>query len=227
MLSAADRDLGFSPLIYHGLIWGGRLSYYRESTNRANEVELSAYSGTLTNQYDNTMSTFTGRLNAFRWYISKSDQQVPIVWGWSNQNSLLVRHHQSFSNFTPRFNYLTTFGPAISAAHHFKAGQRLHLTISGRVHMQWIGFGFHSSYVNSNLRGYEDGEANLATILFRSATLFYPVVHWHAGFSPALDVKLAAHRIRLMYAYEYLRLRNAHEFTGSRGEWSLSFIFAL
>lgn len=141
--------------------------------------------GHLENDFNTRMRSKTAGFLNYTFYFRDSDASQDFVFGWANHNLLNIRHFEDAANFSPRFDYHTSFGPAISFRRIF-GGPRFRLGAEAVAHFQMIGFMLQSAYVAGGPGGDGDGLRSLLD----SATLFYPGKAWDWGMSLRLRYTL-------------------------------------
>ncbi|MFO7998339.1 MAG: hypothetical protein R6U86_05080 [Bacteroidales bacterium] len=224
---SAERDLGFSPLLYSGT--GGMISlgYGVERDHSTDFVDAFFSSGNLSNRWETGMQVGSGGILAFRFYHGGEDAGRGFQWGWSNNNELSVRDNESMTNFNNRFDYFTSFGPA--------GRYRLPFEFLGHgflfqalAHVQLIGFKLQSSFVSQNPKGYEVQTVSGWDVYRHSVELFVPGSSWNFGLRPSLQYRLrSGNSFSINYRYDFTRLEGAHRVTKSRGKWFVGLIVAL
>lgn len=224
---SAERDFGYSPLVYSGLQGSFSLSY---ETNRPTSSSLffaTYVSGGIANAWGNKMHTQTAGLLTFRFYHNQAESNRSIRWGWSNNNEYNIRRVKDLKNFNDRNEYVTSFGPAAHFQKHLSFFER-QFTLEAIAHIQLLGFKMQSSFVTSLPRGFEEPAYTGLDAFFRSIDLFYPGNSINAGIQPALHYYLkSGNALTLGYKYDYLRLQGAHIVEKSRGTWHIGIITQL
>jgi hypothetical protein len=220
--SSAERDHGFSPLLYTGL---GIYNSMELSFNKPSKSKLFslAYSyGTLRNKYDKTMKVYSGNFQTFTFYQSEITSKK-IHWGWSNNNEFSIRDSETAGNYNFRFDYFTSLGGAMRFRQDFNLWNRpfIFQTFS---HFQVFGFKITSSYVNSGIRGLDEETGSLSSAVLKSIDLFYPFNSVNIGIWPGLELPLKTGNVfSVNYRYDYVRLNNMHLVEKSKGKWFISF----
>lgn len=217
LLSMAQRDPAYSPLSYGGILPSVTIGYGNEGAKKSERFWLNFSAGHLENDFNARMrSTTAGFLN-YTFYFRDSDASQDLVFGWANHNLLNIRHFEDAANFSPRFDYHTSFGPAASFRRIF-GGPRFRLDAEAAAHFQLIGFMLQSAYVAGGPGGDGDGLRSLLD----SATLFYPGKAWDWGMSLRLRYTLSSgNSVSFQYRYDRTTLEKSHRSARSGGHYFL------
>jgi len=111
--SSAERDRGFSPLMYTGAELYGSLAYQRESSRKSDLLILDFATGQLSNTWGTTRQVYTARILTYTFYHQEKEASKVLHWGWSNNNELSIRDNETMTNYNGRSDYFTSFGPAM------------------------------------------------------------------------------------------------------------------
>lgn len=224
---AAERDFGFSPLMFTG--WQGFFSgaYSTEGSSKSDFLEVGFSGGSLANSYDTRMDIKTGSVLSFTFYHGSKDAFRGLHWGWSNHNAFSIRDNEAAINFNNRFDYFTSFGPAIRYRMPFELLKR-NISFQALAQFQLIGFSIQSSYVSQGPRGYEREQNAGLDVMIRSFDLFYPGNSWNFSVWPALSYELESGTLlRFNYRFDYTSIKGSHLLARSQGKWFISIIAAI
>lgn len=225
--SSAERDYGYSPLIYDGL--GGYISIDFSSNGLSNSkrYSVSYSSGSLNNKWAKNMKVYTANFQVYKFYHRNRDPLRGIHWGWSNNNESSIRDNELAENFNFRSDHFTSFGGAVRI--------RLPLEILSKyfymetlAHFQLLGLKMSSSYVDNNLNGFTGEVESGFNALMNSLELFYPGNSLNFGIWPGLTHELkTGNMIGINYRYDYISLSGTHLSQKSRGKFFLSLLFKI
>lgn len=224
---SAERDYGYSPLVYAGPGGYVSLNYAIDKQNVSNYLTMSVSSGGLKNRYGKKMNVYTGNIQYFRFYHKNKNEANKIRLGWFNNNEFSIRDNETANNFNYRSDYFTSIGPAV----HYKLpldfrGKTLFFETLG--HFQLLGFKISSSYVDSGLRGFETNPNPGVKDLLNSLSYFYPGNGLNFSFWPALNFRFkTGNMLGINYRYDYISLQNSHLAEKSRSKWFISLYFNL
>jgi hypothetical protein len=224
---AAERDFGYSPLMFTGVQGYVSAAYGVENPVKSDMLELSFLAGNLSNSFSTKSKATSASFNTYTFYHKEKDPTRGFHWGWANNNVFHIRDNDAIVNFNNRFDYYTSFGPAVRYRKPFNLwGQQL--TFQALSHLQLIGFIMQSSYVSQGPKGYEREYKEGADVFFKSIDLFIPGRAWSYSLWPSLQYELnSGTRLCLNYRYEYSCLRGAHMVRKSHGKWFFSIIAGL
>ncbi len=221
MLVSAERDPGFSPLLFAGAGISGYASYIRETEARSDLLDVYYSRSSLNNRFGSGMDVHSAGIMVFHFFHDGKEPGKGLHWGWSNNNEFSVRNNESVNNFNNRFDYVTSFGPAARFRHPFSLFGRS-FSIQAIAHMQLLGFVMQSSYVSQAPKGYEVETVGGLDVFRQSVEWFHPGRAWNIGIWPRLQYQLGTgNLLSLGYKYGYTRLDGAHRLTKSRGNWYL------
>ena len=225
--SNAERDLGYSPLIYKGMKLTFSSAYAVTGENKSDLIRVKYSLGNLSNKWDNKMKVHTASIQTYKFYHWDRDPAIGTFWGWSNKNEFSMRDVDGMSNFNGRSEYFTSFGPALRIAHPFILFDR-QFHFETLAHLQLLGFKIQSSYVTSMPPGFEDPSNTGFRAFLRSIEVFYPGLANHFGIQPALRLEFrSGNLLGIGYDYEYLWMKSSHTVEKSRGTWYIEIIAKL
>jgi hypothetical protein len=216
---SAERDPGFSPLLFAGTGVFGSAAYSREGEARSDVVDMYYAHVSLNNRFGTGMGVQSAGIMVFHFYHRAKEPGKGLHWGWSSHNAFSVRNNESVNNFNNRFDYYTSFGPAARLRHPFTLFDRS-FSIQAIVHVQLLGFVMQSSYVSNAPKGYEVETAGGLDVFRRSVDWFHPGRAWNIGIWPRLQYQLGSGNfLNLGYKYGFTGFDGAHRVTKSRGNW--------
>jgi len=220
LMLTAERDLAYSPLRYAGALPAAMLGYSNESSHKSEELWISFGAGKLSNTTDALAQSYSAGILNYTFYHKNKEASTGWHWGFANNNFLNLRSFSDAGNYQPRFNYHTSFGPAVRYRHSFEGKlQRLNFEATG--HLQLIGFMLQSGYVIGAPKGYEE-ESGFGA-MFNSASLFYPGKAWNWGLWPRLEYRLrSGNALCLSYRYEMAILEDTHRWAQSSGYYLIT-----
>lgn len=221
VLHSAERDRAYSPVLYSGALPSVMLGYSVEGPDKSEQVWAGFSTGSLENRFGAQASGTTAGIINFTFYHKKKVPARGFHFGWSNNNRLSFRDFEGAANFSPRFGYHTSFGPAARYRRTF-GGKLSALSLEAVGHVQLIGFFLQSGYVSDAPDGTLGGDAGFGGLL-RSARLFVPGRAWNWGLWPRLTYTLSSgNALSLMYRYDMAVLEGAHRSSASRGYYLLT-----
>lgn len=223
----AERDYGYSPLIYSGIQGAFELGYSNANNKVSNYISLKYSSGGISNRWGSSMQVQTAGIQTFKFYHKADNTVSGFNLGWSNNNEFNTREVDNIRNFNNRNEYFTSFGPAFRYIKPFKLFNR-DFILEGMAHIQLLGFMIQSSYVTSLPPGFEEPSYSGINAFLQSVELFYPGKSWNFGIQPSLYYKLnSGNAFAIGYKYDYLRLEGAHITEKSRGTYYIGIITKL
>jgi hypothetical protein len=226
ILYSAERDRAYSPLPYRGLLPAVLLGYGVDKAHRSERFWASYSNGTLANRFGARTEVLTARIFNYTLYERKRAEGSDWRFGWSNNNALSLRDYAEAANFSPRFDYHTSFGPAVGFDRAF--GGRLaglELTVVG--HLQLLGFFVQSGYVSAAPDATLGEDIGFGSLL-RSVRPFVPGRDWNWGTWSSLRYRLASGtELGLAYRYDMTVLTDSHRSTRSRGHYLFTLIAKL
>ncbi len=136
-----ERDYAYSPLVYKGLSLGFTMGYASSSDKKTDELYLSYSRLPLQNSFNAQM---TGTHASILTYTMYKTAWLPeeLTIGWSNNNAVSVRNFEDAQNFNPRFDFHTSFGPALRYQLFF-GKQEQWLIIPGKLYHPFRGKLYH------------------------------------------------------------------------------------
>lgn len=220
VVSAAQLERGYSPLIFAGPLAAAELTYHRGRGGRENLFRLGFSSGALQNRHGRSLDTLTLRFLVVNLFPIGDDS--PFRVGFSNDNQFNSRNIQGFINFTGRSDYFTSFGPAATFDHDFAVfGQTFSFNALG--HIQLLGFYLPSGYVSSLPRGFGYEPGGFVGSLLGSSFLFHPGSAISLGLRPELEWSWRpSSSLVVSYNYDLVALRHVHPSRRSQGHLLLS-----
>ena len=221
VLLSAERDRAYSPLPYRGALPAVMLGYGAKNSRRTAQVWGAYGAGILENRLGGRVDVRTARIFNYTLYERRGAAAGDLRLGWSNNNTLDFRDFEDARNFSPRFDYHTSFGPAISYGHAF-GGRLAGLELSVVGHLQLLGFFLQSGHVSSAPDATLGSDAGFGA-LWRSVRPFVPGRDWNWGTWSSLRYLLdSGTELGLAYRYEMTVLDGAHRSARSRGHYLLT-----
>ncbi len=221
-LHSAERGRAYSPLTYAGALPSVLIGYGVEGPKKSEQVWAGLSAGNVENRFGARAGITTAGIFNYTLYHSKQEPSRGFHFGWSNNNLLSMRDFEDAANFSPRFDYHTSFGPAARYRYTF-AGAFSGLSLEAVGHFQLIGFFLQSGYVSDAPDGTLGNNGSGSGELLRSASLFYPGKTWNWGIWPALRYTLrSGTTLAFTYRYDMAILDGAHRSFSSRGHYLLT-----
>ncbi|WP_114749829.1 hypothetical protein [Pleomorphovibrio marinus] len=202
-----ERDHGYSPLVYKGSSIGLTLGYASVGELKTDEVYLHYSRLPLQNAFNAEM---TGTHASVITYTFYSADWLPesLMLGWSNNNALSERNYEDAQNFNPRFDFHTSFGPAVRYQQSF--GKEQEWRFSSQAHWQVIGFLFSASYVTSPPDPFLH-EQSTFNAFWQSLRFFQPFQQQDLGILNQFFYQLSnGNEIGIGHRFHYSSLENAH-----------------
>lgn len=222
---AGERDEAFSPLLYDGIGASSALALERKGQKTTSILHATGGAHLLNNRFGGQLNTFFGALNFSHFFHARSDTSSRFQLGFSNRNSYYARRFSRMNNFNGRFDYLTTFGPALRFQYPFLFLGK-NWEIDAVAHAQLIGFFITSGFVRSS-----PDEANGSigfSEFWDAANLFHPFNGTQIWLSPALKYPIKNNNaLSLSYEFEFTRLHKDYQVERSVGAWMLNLLIVL
>jgi hypothetical protein len=225
VVSGAQLDRGYSPLIYSGVQGAVEVGYSQGSDGRERSLWLGYSSGAMESRHGRNLESFSLSFLVATMY--RLGEESPFYLGWSNDNQFNSRTIGGFLNFTGRSDYFTSFGPAAKYSQGFQLfGQEFSVDVLS--HVQLLGFYLPSGYVSSLPRGFGYEPGGFFESFAGSVFLFHPGSAVSAGLRPELQwYWREGTSLAVSYSYEFVALRNVHTSRRSRGHFLLSLRMSL
>lgn len=222
LLHFAERDEAYSSLLYSGALPSVMIGYGVEGAKKSEQVWAGLSAGNVENRFGARAGITTAGIFNYTLYHAEQEPSRGFHLGWSNNNLLSIRDFEDAANFSPRFDYHTSFGPAARYRYTF-AGAFSGLSLEAVGHFQLIGFFLQSGYVSDAPDGTLGGNGSGFGELLRSASLFYPGKAWNWGLWPSLHYTLrSGTTLGFAYRYDMAILEGAHRSSSSRGYYLLT-----
>jgi hypothetical protein len=219
-----ERDYGYSPLVFQGSNAGFTLGYMNVGEKKRDEVYLHYSRIPMLNDFDATMVGTHASVMTYTFYKANWLPEK-FIFGWSNNNALSLRNFQDAQNFNPRFDYHTSFGPAIRFQTNFGNEQKWRFT--SQAHWQIIGFLFSASYVTSPPDPFLH-EQSTFNAFWQSIKFFQPFQQYDLGILNQLFYQLPnRNELGIGYRFNYTSLENAHRSQRSGGHYFFQLNFKL
>lgn len=223
---SVEQDQAYSPNPYRGLLPSVMLGYGVEKANRSERTWASYGSGAIENQFGARTEILSARIFNYTLYERKRADGSDWRFGWSNNNALNWRDYAAAANFNPRFDYHTSFGPAVGFDRAF-GGRLKGLELAVVGHLQLLGFFLQSGYVSDAPDATLGEELGFGSLL-RSVRPFVPGRDWNWGTWSSLRYRLASGtELGLAYRYDMTVLTDSHRSTRSRGHYLFTLIAKL
>lgn len=219
-----ERDHGYSPLVYKGSSIGFTLGYSSDGERKTDEVYVHYSSLPLQNTFNAEMRGTHASVITYTFYRA---DWLPerLTLGWSNSNALSLRDYKDAQNFNPRFDFHTSFGPAIRYQQSF--GKEQQWRFSTQTHWQVIGFLFSASYVTSPPDAFLH-EQSTFNAFWHSLHFFQPFQQQDLGILNQLFYQLSnGNEIDIGQRFHYSSLENAHRSQRSGGHYFFQLNFQL
>jgi hypothetical protein len=219
-----ERDQAYTPLFYSGTSAGFSLGYSSMGEKKADEVYIHYTNHKLNNRFGADLRGTHASVITYTFYPAK---WLPENWtlGWSNNNALSLRHHEDAQNFSPRFDFHTSFGPALRYETFFGKDQQWRF--ASQAHLQVIGFLFSASYVTSPPDSFLHEQPTFNAFM-QSIRLFQPFSQYDMGMLNQLFYRLSnGNEIGIGYRFHYTSLENAHRSQRSGGHYFFQLNFQL
>lgn len=219
-----EKDMAYSPLLYRGSSLGIGLGYANTGEKKTDEIYLHYSRLPLKNAFGAEMTATHASLMTYTFYKAGWLPEKLTV-GWANNNALSLRDYQDAQNFNPRFDFHTSFGPAVRYQTLFGKEQRWRF--STQAHWQLIGFLFSASHVTSPPDAFLHERSTLKAF-WQSIRLFQPFQQHDLGVLNQLFYQLSnGNEIGIGYRFYYSSLENAHRSQRSGGQYFFQLNFRL
>lgn len=219
-----ERDRGYSPLLYTGNSLAFSLGYVKTGVKKDREVYAHLSNHLLKNSFNAELKGLHGSVLAYTFYRTSWLPEALNI-GWSNSNEVSVRNFRDAQNFNPRFDFHTSFGPALRYQYRF--GERKQWRFSSQGHWQVIGFTFMASYVTSPPDAFLHEESWFRAFM-QTIELFQPFKQHNFGMLNQVFYQLPnANEIGLGYRFNYTSIDNAHRSQRSSGFYFFQLNFKL
>ena len=225
LVSGAQLDRGYSPLIYSGVQGAVEAGYSHRADGRERSFWLGYQSGAMQSRHGRNLESRSVSFLVATMY--RLGEESPFYLGWSNDNQFHSRSIDGFLNFTGRSDYFTSFGPAAKYSTGFRLfGQAFSVDVLS--HVQLLGFYLPSGYVSSLPRGFGYEPGGFFDSFASSVFLFHPGSAISAGLRPELQWFWGdGSSLAFSYSYEFVALSNVHTSRRSRGHFLLALRMSL
>ncbi len=219
-----EKDFAYSPLVYKGSSNAFSLGYGSAGEKKTEEVYIHYSRLPMENAFGAEMTATHASVIAYTFY--KADWlPEKFTLGWSNNNALSIRNFQDAQNFNPRFDFHTSFGPAV--AYQTSFGKDQQWRFSSQAHWQVIGFLFSASYVTSPPDPFLHDQPTF-NAFWQSIRFFQPFRQQDLGILNQLFYELSSgNEIGIGYRYHYTSLENAQRSQRSGGNYFFQLNFKL
>ncbi|MCC5937110.1 MAG: hypothetical protein JJU34_07500 [Lunatimonas sp.] len=219
-----ERDHGYSPLVYSGSAVGFTLGCASIREKKTDEVYIHYSRLPLQNAYAAEMIGTHASIMTYTFYRANwLPEQLDV--GWSNNNALSLRNYQDAQNFTPRFDFHTSFGP--TARYQQSFGTEQQWRFAAQAHVQVIGFLFAASYLTSPPDPFLHEQSTFQAFM-QSIRLFQPFRQHDLGMFNQLFYRLSnGNEIGIGYRWNYSSLENTHRSQRSGGHYFIQLNFQL
>lgn len=219
-----ERDFAYSPLVYKGSAIGFTLGYASVGEKKTDEVYLHYSRLPLQNVFDAELTATHASVMTYTFY--KADWlPEKLTLGWSNNNALSLRNFKDSQNFNPRFDFHTSFGPALRYQTFF--GNQQQWRFASQAHWQVIGFLFSASYVTSPPDPFLQ-EQSTFNAFWQSIRFFQPFQQQDLGILNQLFYRLPnGNEVGIGYRFHYTSLENAQRSQRSGGHYFFQLNFQL
>ncbi|MGY6523168.1 MAG: hypothetical protein ACXIUD_15655 [Mongoliitalea sp.] len=219
-----ERDFAYSPLVYRGGSLGFSFGFISASEKKIDEVYMHYARIPTENEFGAAMVGTQASIMTYTFYKAS---WLPSGWkiGWSNNNALSLRNFQDAQNFNPRFDFHTSFGPAIRYESIFGKSEQWRYSFQG--HWQVIGFLFSASYVTSPPDAFLHEQPTFNAFL-QSIRFFQPFQQQDLGMINQVFYKLTnGNEFGLGYRFNFSNLVNEQRSQRAAGHYFLQFNFQL
>jgi hypothetical protein len=219
-----EKDFAYSPLVYKGSSMGFTLGYTSVGEKKTDEVYLHYSRLPLQNAFNAGLTATHASVMTYTFY--KADWlPEKFTLGWSNNNALSLRNFEDSQNFNPRFDFHTSFGPAIR--YQTFLGNQQQWRFSSQANWQVIGFLFSASYVTSPPDAFLH-EQSTFNAFWQSIRFFQPFQQQDLGILNQLFYQLSnGNEIGIGYRFHYTSLENAQRSQRSGGHYFFQLNFRL
>jgi hypothetical protein len=219
-----EMDFAYSPLLYKGSALGFTLGYGSVGEKKTDEVYVHYSRQPLQNAFGAEMTGTEASVITYTFYKAAWLPEK-FTLGWSNNNALSLRNFQDAQNFNPRFDFHTSFGPAVRYQTFF--GKSDQWRFSSQAHWQVIGFLFSASYVTSPPDPFLH-EQPAFNAFIQAIRLFQPFQQQDLGILNQLFYQLSnGNEIGIGYRFNYTHLENAQRSQRSAGHYFFQLNFQL
>lgn len=179
-----SRDEGFSSLAYNGPRSFSTVALELQRPHKSEILRFEFGIGPLSNRIGNTLNALSAGFWNSTFYHREKDANRGLHLGWSNQNQVNLRRHNGFTNYSFRYDYFTSVGPALRYRYPFQwKGQQF--SWQTLAHWQVVGFQIKSGFIGADPAGFsEDGEP--LENLLQAMDPFYLGKDWHLGLESTL-----------------------------------------
>jgi hypothetical protein len=213
-----ERDFGYSPLRYSGSTPAVSIGFIKANDKKTDELYFQFSTHTLKNQFTAKLEGIHASILTYTFY---PNSRLPsgLKIGWSNSNELSTRNHSDALNFSPRFDFHTSFGPAIRYEYFFGKEKKFRFCAQG--HFQLIGFVLQSSFVTSPPDPFLHDQSSFNAFL-QSIRLFEPSSQHNFGFLNQLFYALSnGNELGIGYRFDYTSVVKSHRSQRAAGHYFL------
>ncbi|SHN07742.1 hypothetical protein SAMN04488057_10685 [Cyclobacterium lianum] len=209
----ANRDLGFSPLTYEGYRSISQATFSLDRPHKTECYQLGFAYGLLQNRIGNSMNVMSVGFMNQTFYHKNNPAEKRLQWGWSNQNVFNIRRHNGFSNYSLRYDYLSSIGPTARYMMPFQ-WKRQEFEWTTMTQVQVLGFQLKSGYIGADPEGFSKDNSPLDNF-FQGMEPFLLGRDWHLGFSSSLDWDLPSdNSLGIRYQLDMSSLRGRQNVLG-------------
>jgi len=172
-----ERDFGYSPLRFSATTSAFSLGFVKAKQKKTDEFYFHFSSHTMKNRFEAELEGIHASILTYTFYpVSWLPKRMEI--GWSNSNEMSVRDFADAQNFSPRFDFHTSFGTALKYQLNFGKEERFRFCTQG--HWQLIGFILQSSFVTSPPDPFLHGDNTFRSFM-QSIRFFNPLKQHNFG----------------------------------------------
>jgi len=203
--SFEGKDEGFSLLNYRGNKSTSSVGFVLRKNHKTHWFQGSFSYGVLTNQAGGTMNEMGVNFTNYAFYHKVKPASHGFQWGWSNKNTIHIRRHNQFSNYSFRYDYFSALGPVAGYLLPFEWKKKSFLW-QNMANWQVLGIQIKSGYIGAEPENYQ-ADNSLLNNFFSTVKPFIPLNDLDLGFSSTLYWKLPTNnRLGLRYQVNYTKL---------------------
>ena len=203
--SMASKDEGFSLLNYIGNKSTSSVGFVLRKKDKTQWIQGNFSYGELVNQPGGTMNEMEVNLTNYTFYHKSKAALKGFQYGWSNKNTMHIRRHNQFSNYSFRYDYFSALGPVARHLLPFDWKKKSFLW-QNMAHWQLLGIQVKSGYVGAEPENYQS-ENSLADNFFNTVKPFLPIRNLDLNFTSTIFWELSTgNKLGLRYQTNYTKL---------------------
>ncbi|WP_339924992.1 hypothetical protein [uncultured Cyclobacterium sp.] len=203
--SMSSKDEGFSLLNYKGNKSTSSVGFVLRKKNKTHLIQGDFSYGVLANKPGGTMNEMGVNLTTLTFYHKLKTSSKGFQYGWANKNTMHIRRHNQFSNYSFRYDYFSGLGPVAKHLLPFEWKKKSFLW-QNMANWQLLGIQVKSGYIGAEPENYQT-DKSLTDNFFNTVSPFVPLRDLDLNFSSSLFWELpTGNKLGLRYQANYTKL---------------------